>query len=126
MSTDYSFGFWSCFSDLGTCCTVTWCPCFAVGSATAQANNTGDFDSSCCLFTLCCTEFTCIPAYMIRKKVQENYNIKEDDVTTLAAVVCCPVCSITQDMREMKKRKADQQDVLNKQPVGQPLMTAAN
>ncbi|ORY24642.1 hypothetical protein BCR33DRAFT_795735 [Rhizoclosmatium globosum] len=114
MSSDYSFGFWSCFSDLGICCKVAWCPCFAVGSAVAEANNTGKFDSGCCFFTCCCNGLTCIPAYSIRKKVQENYNIKEDDVTTLAAAVCCTTCSITQDMREMKKRRVDQHVVLNK------------
>ncbi|KAI9325477.1 hypothetical protein BDR26DRAFT_879364 [Obelidium mucronatum] len=110
MSTSYSHGFWTCFTDIPTCCGVWCCPCLMVGLTSGKLHKNNQFDIAACL----CSG---IGAYRIRRKVQSMFGIQESEDATVCATACCGTCSLVQDIREMNKRSSG--------TAPQPQMTTA-
>ncbi|KAJ3063630.1 hypothetical protein HDU98_000556 [Podochytrium sp. JEL0797] len=72
MSTPYTNGFFTCFADPVTCCSVYCCSCLMVGATSGKIYKNGQFDVPACL----CSG---LAAYRIRRHLQNLFGIKESE-----------------------------------------------
>merc|ERR1711868_100559 len=95
---EFQHGLCGCFSDCGSCCMATWCPCIAHG------NNAEAVGKSCLLN--CLSTFVpflgqfCVAS--VRRDVREEQGIEGGFGGDLLVACCCPCCTISQTSATIK------------------------
>lgn len=93
--SDWQFGLFGCFGDIGVCIIAYFIPCWTIGEI---AEHYGESKMSVCLwqaFGGC----NFVPA--LRAKIREERNIVGDLVNDHVYGTCCFCCSIIQMKREI-------------------------
>ena len=97
ISNAWSYGLCDCFSDI-TVCLITWVlPCYMTGRV---ARGVGE---SCLLHGVCFyipVARICCQA-SIRRKIEKQKEIEGNFVTDLICHLCCSVCALVQEYREI-------------------------
>lgn len=118
----WSSGICACFDDLQSCCIGTVCPCYLfgknaeflgsntfMGSCTTHFIICGLINSFCCLlsggvllgFPGC---FAACYACGYRKALRTKYNLQEAPCGDFMTHLCCHLCAVCQEYREIRER----------------------
>ncbi|KAK9065693.1 hypothetical protein SSX86_015094 [Deinandra increscens subsp. villosa] len=121
----WSSGICACFDDFESCCIGTICPCYLfgknaevlgsnsfMGSCTTHCIICGLINSCCCLasgglllvFPGC---FAACHACGYRKALRTKYNLQEAPCGDFVTHLCCHLCAICQEYREIRERSVD-------------------
>ncbi|KAL8232668.1 hypothetical protein R6Q57_002446 [Mikania cordata] len=121
----WSSGICACFDDLQSCFIGTVCPCFLfgknaevlgsssfMGSCTTHFIICGLVNSCCCLlsgglllgFPGC---FAACYACGYRKALRTKYNLQEAPCGDFITHLCCHLCAVCQEYREIRERSVD-------------------
>ncbi|VFQ92395.1 unnamed protein product [Cuscuta campestris] len=106
----WSTGLFGCFSDPSNCCLTFWCPCVTFGRI-AEIVDKGS--SSCgvngALYTLmaCVTGCPCLYSCFYRKKMREQYMLRDRPCGDCLLHCFCESCALCQEHRELKIRGFD-------------------
>ncbi|PWA38320.1 PLAC8 family protein [Artemisia annua] len=122
---EWSSGICACFDDLQSCLVGTICPCYLFGkNAEILGSNTfmgsctthfiicGLINSCCCLlsgglllgFPGC---FAACYACGYRKALRTKYNLQEAPCGDFITHLCCHMCAVCQEYREIRERSVD-------------------
>ncbi|KAH7667336.1 PLAC8 motif-containing protein [Dioscorea alata] len=126
----WSSGICACCDDMPSCCIGSFCPCFLfaknaefLGSGTLAGSCMTHFvlwglvNSLCCLctggilFGLTGSVVACY-AGGYRRALRAKYNLQEAPCGDCATHVCCHLCAICQEYREIRERSQGSSPVL--------------
>lgn len=121
----WSSGICACFDDLQSCSIGTICPCFLFGK-NAESLGSGTFMGSCTthfficglMNSLCCLVtggvvlgfpgcFAACYACGYRKALRTKYNLQEAPCGDFMTHLCCHLCAVCQEYREIRERSVD-------------------
>lgn len=109
-STEYSAGFFDCFSDPGSCLMAWCCPCISYARNQDMLKNnkihseeSGGSDCTTYALFQCCGVGWLL-GFQGRKATREKYGINGEDITDLLAHCCCTPCALVQEEKEIKLR----------------------
>ncbi|XP_076904850.1 protein PLANT CADMIUM RESISTANCE 10-like [Bidens hawaiensis] len=121
----WSSGICACFDDLESCFVGTLCPCYLfgknaeflgsntfMGSCTTHCIICGLVNACCCLasgglllgFPGC---FAACYACGYRKALRTKYNLQEAPCGDFVTHLCCHMCAVCQEYREIRERSVD-------------------
>ena len=105
MSNVWSYGLFDCFSDI-TVCLITWVfPCYTTGKV---AEGVGESCLAHGIYFYIPIVRTCCQA-SIRRKIRKQGAIEGNCVTDLMCHLCCSLCALVQEFREINKFQHIQQ-----------------
>ncbi|KAF9783344.1 PLAC8-domain-containing protein [Thelephora terrestris] len=111
---DWSNSLFGCFSDCGTCCIATFCPCIVYSQITSRldhlATRGSPHPSGGEVFTSECLGYavtrilgvSCLLQMGQRSSTRGRYNIAGDGFTDFLATWCCAPCDLVQESREIE------------------------
>lgn len=99
----------SCLDDCGVCMFTCICPCIQFGqnTSTLEAGSGACCGKQCCLPSLCWCLMSsfglcCLLQAPSRKAIRKKYGILDESDCLIT--MCCSVCAICQEAREIKKQ----------------------
>eukprot|EP00612_Vaucheria_litorea_P003944 CAMPEP_0171461372 /NCGR_PEP_ID=MMETSP0945-20130129/5847_1 /TAXON_ID=109269 /ORGANISM="Vaucheria litorea, Strain CCMP2940" /LENGTH=125 /DNA_ID=CAMNT_0011987707 /DNA_START=41 /DNA_END=418 /DNA_ORIENTATION=- len=108
MSNPWSTGLFDCFSDIGSCVCVYFCPSCSYGQIVSILNTgqpggaCGDC-GSCCVFCLL-GYFGFVVSCGTRTQIRNKYGLREEPCSDCLVHFLCLACALCQDFREVKKQ----------------------
>ncbi|KAK8852244.1 DUF614 domain protein [Apiospora arundinis] len=104
-----------CFDSADELFMACLCPCIVFGKTRARLRDPSmatydTVNSDCAIWTfLSMCGLSCIYQWGARKEIRERYAIKGDEAEDAMLTLCCPVCALVQEEKEVVRRTTQQQ-----------------
>ncbi|XP_063684340.1 uncharacterized protein LOC134818632 [Bolinopsis microptera] len=99
VSGPWSSPLFGCFDDIGICLIAWFVPCVTIGQ-NAEGAGVSDCLIGGLLSLVPLVNIFCL--FKIRGAIREKYNLEGSPVMDLVMILCCPLCTISQEARELK------------------------
>ncbi|GLC46336.1 hypothetical protein PLESTB_001000300 [Pleodorina starrii] len=110
--SDWSTGFCSWCAEpggFGLCLYTYFCPCCSYGSMVGKMGPEEVFCGGNCCGACCCYAILwdlglcCLLHMGARRRIREKYGIQSNGCNDCMLTMCCPLCAICQETRQLSK-----------------------